>query len=361
MKIPRPLRSAEAQDSTLRDFGRFHRGSKNHQRVCPNSVSAVSVLLKDACKSGTPVRSRGHGHSMNGSSLPRDRELLLSSDELCSFSFDEEGSVTVGAGVLVWDLHTMLSQHGYQLLVANDGAAPAPTVGGFISAGGIGENTGLFGGFWETVREITFVTGMGEVITCHPSDELFQWMFGSMGQLGFIVEAKLAIYAPNEAAHPYPSGLKGTVPRTEASWDRYAWFTLFVPFGKAEQAMQQLGELCARHLHCWCPLASYVYPVRFYNFNPKLLYPIQKGFVAQGIWGTPRDQSEFDFAAMRGLETEFMGLVRSDPDFRRYIQTELTFEDANYRAYFGEEIFNEFLALKKQVDPAMILNRGSVF
>jgi FAD/FMN-containing dehydrogenase len=230
-----------------------------------------------------------------------------------------------------------------------------------VSAGGIGENTHIHGGFWETVEALTVVTGAGDILTLRREDELFQWMFGAMGQLAFVVDATLRI-RPLRPGAPYPDGEHGEVTRTPAQWERYAWFTLFVPFAKAQQAMGQLAEVAARHPRCWRPLSSYVYPVRFYRFNPRLLYPNQRGFVAVGIWGTPADPAAgFDFDAVRDLDAEVMALTTAHPEYRRYIQSEMTFGEVDYRAYFGAEVFNAFRALKEQFDPDGMLGQGHVF
>lgn len=368
MKMQRPQGSTPpgAAKSLLEDFSNYHRGSPEHRVAAPSNVEEARAVVLGAYRDGTPIRFRGAGHSMNGSSLPAAGELLITTENLTRYSFDEDNSVRVGAGVLMWDLHTMLKTHGFDLLVCNDGGAPAPTVGGYIAAGGIGENTSLFGGFWESVLEITFITGTGEVVTCHPADEIFQWLFGAMGQLGFVVEAKLQIFAPElleglPQKAVYPMGVSGVVEGSVAAWDRYSWFTLFVPYKDSDRAMNQLGELCVKYQHCWRPLSNYVYPVRFGAFNPPLIYPIQKGFVAEGIWGSPLDGLHFDFEAMRALEADFMHLSMTEPGYRRYIQTELLLDKTDYRRYFGEEVFSKFVELKRTYDPAMLMGRGQVF
>lgn len=366
MKVPWTSRGGEAEGvcaPRTQDFSAgLHTGSDDARWLRPTSAEEVAQAIRHARADGRALRFRGHGHSMNGSSLPHDGDHVLTTDALCGYRFDAPRTITVGAGALLWDVHTMLQERGHALLVANDGAAPAPSVGGFVSAGGIGENTRIYGGFWETVEQLVVVTGAGDILTLRKGDELFQWMFGAMGQLAFVVEATLRIYALDPSDERYPLGEQGVLPRTPARWERYAWFTLFVPFAKAQTAMQQLGELGARHAHCWRPLSAYVYPIRFYRFNPRLLYPTQRGFVALGIWGTPVDPSAgFDFAAMRALDEEVMALTKSDPEYRRYIQSEMTFGAVDYRAYFGDEVFEAFRALKARFDPDGVLGRGHVF
>lgn len=71
----------------------------------------------------------------------------------------------------------------------NDGGASAPSIGGFIAAGGIGEGGLLHGGFWETVSSVVLVAPAGGARHVDRRDPLFPWLFGSLGALGVVFEA----------------------------------------------------------------------------------------------------------------------------------------------------------------------------
>lgn len=366
MKVPWTARGPEAEGAAAPltvDFSAgLHQGSPDASWIAPASAEEAAEAIRRARAEGRVVRFRGHGHSMNGSSLPRAGDVVLTSQALRGYCFEAPRAVTVGAGAQLWDVHTLLRERGHTLLVANDGAAPAPSVGGFVSAGGIGENTHVFGGFWETVEELVVVTGAGEIVRLRSDDALFPWMFGAMGQLGFVVEATLRTLPVEPHGPGLPVGERGQVPHVPARWSRYAWFTLFVPFPEAEAAMEHLAEVGARHAQAWRPLAAYVYPIRFRRFNPPLIYPARRGFVAVGIWGTPSDPAAgFDFGAVRALAGDVTALTRSHPGWRRYIQTEMTFGDVDYAAHFGEEVHEAFRAMKRRFDPGDLLGRGQVF
>jgi hypothetical protein len=183
-----------------------------------------------------------------------------------------------------------------------------------------------------------------------------------MGQLGVFYEAKLKIRElMSHGELTYPMGLEGTIENTHFEWPRTIWYTLFAPHDKARDAYLFLHSISKKYQEVWTPKSNYVYPIKFFNFNPPLLYPQEISFVAVGIWGGTIGGAQFDFEKMSALELELTEYARSNHDVRRYIQSELTFEPFDFQDYFGDRIYNEFFKLKKLYDPKSIVNRGTVF
>ena len=88
------------------------------------------------------------------------------------------------------DLRIFLDTQGFKLPIYPGGCQgnTSPTVGGFISGGGISFNNSYkYGGFWENVLEITIINGYGEKKIYNHNDEIFPWLFANYGQLGVIV------------------------------------------------------------------------------------------------------------------------------------------------------------------------------
>src|SRR5207253_8172192 len=108
--------------------------------------------------------------------------------------------------------------------------------------------------------------------------------------------------------------------------------------------------------------SGYRYFVRFRRFNPPLLYPTQESFVAVGVWGvTATEHDDLNVDGLRALDRDLATLVAAEPAFRRYIQSELTFERFDFAAYFGPSVFEAFREMKLACDPQMLLGRGTVF
>lgn len=342
----------------LTDYSLYYKSSGHYTPFIAHSPEGIQQAVAAAYKNGQPVRVRGRGHSMNGSSLPRQGELLLHSESFNHFRFDNPGTVTIGSGAAIWDADQMLRQYGFELYVVNDGGGPASSVGGYLSAGGFGEKSNLHGGFWETVEHIVWIDGTGKLITSAYGDAVFPWLFGSSGQLGFIYEVCVKI-KPLSGPIEYPAGKKGTIIKSKSNWPVQLWYSLFTTPQYADEALQDLHMLRQVHRRTIATLPVYKYEILFKKFNPPLVFPAQESFMVLGIWGHSWDD-KLDTPAVRLLEQDFSELVLEKPYFRRYIQAELTFEGFDYRAYFGEKVSAAFSEIKAQSDPKNIFGKGMI-
>ena len=344
----------------ITDYSGYYKSTPVFEEVSPTSCQEAAQIIQAAYAQRVQVRSRGNGHSLNGSSLPKKRELLLKSEGLNHFQFLDDNQILIGAGVTLWDLEDMLRLRGYQFPMANGGFV-APTVAGFISAGGLGNFTEIFGGFWNAVLEITLITGEGETLKINRDNPLFPWVFGSMGQLGFITEVKMKILAASPSKS-YNLFSEGIIPRSIPPNEKYCWFTLFASLKNEAAAQEQLLAFAERWQNVWLPKENYRYLIAYRDFNPPLLFPDQETFIGIGIWGRPKeDKDSFDLHLLKKMDADFHEVVLSEKGFRRYIQTEFVPRDLNYRRYFGREIYNHFFKLKRELDPHMLFNRGTVF
>src|SRR5207247_426446 len=124
--------------------------SETFCEVSPTSIDEVCEIVRLAYRYNIPLRIRGRGHTLNGSSLPCENELTIQTSNLCEIQFTEGGTVTIGAGLVLWTLRSYLNTYKYTLPVVNDGY-PGPSVGGYISAGGFGIGSMFYGCFCGNV------------------------------------------------------------------------------------------------------------------------------------------------------------------------------------------------------------------
>lgn len=349
--------SFASTQQSLSDYGGYYRSRSRYCEYAPATAEELQAAVQEANARHIPIRIRGNGHSMNGAAVPRADELLLRMTGLDHYRFDAAGTLTVGAGAAVWDVHALLGNFGYDLLVYNDGEAAAPTVGGYLAAGGFGATSGRHGGFWETVAALTLVSGDGRRITSRPGDELFPWLFGSMGQLGIICEATLRI-VPLQGRQPaYPNGRCGHVMASRHDWEKNVWYTVFVPKPVWLQAVRELIEIGRRHAPAWRARPPYAYDLPFRTFNPPLIHPRQESLAAVGIWGEI-PAGDVDPRQLRRLDAAVADWLRAHPDYRRYAQAELVFEEFDYREQFGPICHASFTRLKRDLDPLQLLAPG---
>jgi FAD/FMN-containing dehydrogenase len=356
----------------LSDFSGLHTPEISCLEVAPRSAATLARIVQLAGEHGIPLRIRAQGHSLNGSSLPREKELLISTRNLRQLHFEEPGSVTVGSGVVLWVLQHMLRRYGYDLPVLNDGYA-GPTVGGYTAAGGFGPRSSVYGGFWDNVLEMQFVDGLGKLHRVTPAEAIFPWLFGSMGQLGVLINARLAIVAREGSSEqaPYPAGTTLQAPELlnppippefdTSAGERLFWFTLFTPDEYLKDAQQALTALERRHNTALRFQDRYRYPIRQHGRIAPLVYPYVRPFTATGAWGWLIDGHTQGITALNAFDRDFMALATSTPHYRRYVQSELPCSPEVYRHCFGETTYEAFRRHKSELDPRAILNRGTVF
>lgn len=340
----------------LSDYGE-NIGAGSYWHESPDCLAELETVVSVAAQSKKCIRLRGNGHSMNASSLPREGELLIDMRRMSHYVFESSDTVTVDAGVAVWDVNLMLKQYGYELLVYNDGNAAASSLGGYVSAGGIGYTSNLHGGFWNSVEAITFVTAAGEVKNISRREPVFKWFFGSMGQFGVIAKVRLKIKAIQGCRQSKVCGLGGSVVATSHDWESIVWFTLFVPKLFWKVARSELLAIKARHEGAWLPRVPYVYRLPFQDFVPPLIHSYQGELVAVGLWGEA-PEGGFNWERIAAIDADIQALVEKNSRiYRRYVQTERVLPEF-YRDYFDAGVFSYFRKIKKFFDPDDLFSPG---
>jgi FAD/FMN-containing dehydrogenase len=356
----------------LVDFSRLHRGARTFCEVSPVSALETSEIVRLAGQYGVPVRTRGCGHTLNGSSLPRHGELLVSTRALIHARLQSDGTIYTGAGDVLWHVDSLIRAQGCALPVVNDGYA-GPSVGGYVAAGGFGPGSRTAGGFWENVAELTVVDGQGAIHRLSREAPLFPWLFGSMGQLGIIVEARLET-VPQTAVSAFddhgrltvdskPPAAEQLAPSAQESPDeagKLFWFTLFVDESHLDDAHARLDSLELRYSTVFTFLRRYAYFIAHRHTAAPLIWPQATPFYAVGSWGTPKDGVSTDRSGVLEFDTEFTEMALAH-GYRRYVQSEVPCGPHLYERCFGSEVYSRFRELKQHQDPDHLLNRGWVF
>ena len=158
--------------------------------IYPNSEDSLAEIVRSASKQGKNIRVVGSGHSWTH--LVKTNQILVSLD-------DWQGELevnkpmlqaTVKAGTKLFRLSEFLFSNG--MAMENMGDIDRQSIAGALSSGTHG--TGIqFGVLANQLREITFVNGKGELVTCSPENNLplFKAAQVSLGSLGIITRMKL--------------------------------------------------------------------------------------------------------------------------------------------------------------------------
>ncbi|MEV4947065.1 FAD-binding protein [Streptomyces sp. NPDC053755] len=166
----------------------------------PGSAEDVAAMVRYCRERGLKVAGRGQGHSTNGQAqVPAG--LVVDLGSLDSVEI-QDGTALVGGGAR-WSALVRAS-------LTRGLTPPAFTdylelsVGGTLSAGGLGGQIGRYGTQVANVLELQVVTGEGEIATCSPTvrPDLFRAVLGGLGQCAIITRATLSLVpAPRSVRH----------------------------------------------------------------------------------------------------------------------------------------------------------------
>ncbi|MEU9993875.1 FAD-binding protein [Streptomyces sp. NPDC050848] len=172
------------------DFGRMVRQSPAAV-LRPGSAEDVATMVRYCGERGVKVAGRGQGHSTNGQAqVPAG--LVIDLGSLDSVEIRDNTAVVQSGARWSTVVRASLPQ----------GLTPPAftdylelSVGGTLSAGGLGGQIGHHGTQVDNVLELEVVTGEGELTTCSPTErpDLFRAVLGGLGQCAIITRATLAL------------------------------------------------------------------------------------------------------------------------------------------------------------------------
>lgn len=173
--------------ATWRNWGR---SQVSHPRfvVHANSLDDVVAAIELARQHGLPLKTIGAGHSFTAIAATDGVQLDVSA--LDGVLAVDGLNVTLGAGTHLYQLPTLLGEHG--LALENMGDIDRQSIAGAISTGTHGTGA-RFGGIATQVVALTLVTAAGGILRISETEnaELLPAAGVGLGALGVLVEVTL--------------------------------------------------------------------------------------------------------------------------------------------------------------------------
>ena len=195
--------------------------------IQPKDHQEVRKTIKLCEEFRIPIIPRGTGTSGYGGVLPTRNGIVLLLSHLSSvISLDlENKEVEVESGMIWNHLREQLVSKGYDLLVYPS-SAPSSTIGGWVSSGGFGIGSSLYGDIAQIVTSQTIIGTDGkEFILKEPRD-----FIGNFGTLGIIWKVKLKINRVTPLYHAalIPNSLKDGMELIEVIQQQNPYFLRFI-------------------------------------------------------------------------------------------------------------------------------------
>lgn len=158
----------------------------------PRSAQDVVRIVRLANARPSHVVMRGQGHSQYGQTLV-EGGVVIDSTTLNAVTVESGGTVYAQAGASWDDVTHATLPHGLTPPALGD--TMSLSVGGILSAGGIGNSSHLYGAVIDNVLGLDVITGTGDIVACSPDQnrELFELALGGMGQCALIIGARLRL------------------------------------------------------------------------------------------------------------------------------------------------------------------------
>ena len=342
------------------DFGRNSGPATCYLEAWPTDLKTLSALVKTAYQLHLPIRTQGSAHSLHGHALPQGAELLIHTTKLNRIAFNRIGTVFVEAGVPIRWLQLNVNANTSFILPIANGGGIAPSVGGYVAAGGISPDSARYGGFWEHVSAITLVVRDGRILTVTEKDRLFPWLFGSQGELGIIANVTLKLLRDEQKPFNYPLGFKlksklgtsnGYTWKQNTTDNSLFWFNVLATKKEAAAVTIKLTQLMHEYPHALSYQPIYVWPIRRLTFIPPLLSSQDEHLIALGLWGEKGTSAQ----QFNALKIQFSAWVNAQ-HLSHYGQVE---PFAHYA--LNENTYQTFLHYKKHLDPKQLFNQASLF
>ena len=172
----------------------------------PQTTAQVAAIMRIAQTTRTPVSPVGGNTGLNGGTYT-DGGLMLSLDRMNQITIDAKGrTATVGAGVILANLHDAAAQHDL-IFPLTFGARGSAMIGGALSTNAGGSNVLRYGNTRDLVMGLETVMADGSIMSLmgalHKDNSglnLKHLMIGAEGTLGIITSAVVKL-APKPRAY----------------------------------------------------------------------------------------------------------------------------------------------------------------
>jgi len=179
--------------------------------VIPKRVEEVSALVKLAYEAGLPLVPHGGGTSFAGGSVPNRGGVLVDMRQMNRIDTvdADRRRMTVQSGMTWKEAADSAAHRGMFLPVVPQGA-PASTIAGWFSSGGVGIGSYKYGSARDVVVDMEVVLPDGDVIRTADetadldlvSANLNPAFFGAEGTIGIVTEATLQLSPKPEEIRP---------------------------------------------------------------------------------------------------------------------------------------------------------------
>ena len=306
----------------LTDYAKIFHRTYSHPILSP---SLEEFHLQSAVASGSrKIRFRATGHSMHGRSLPCPWEKLIATCMMNKVIRLDSSTLEVDCGVQICSLNSILNEFNCWLPVVPSCEAGGPSAAGYFLAGGIGEGSAVYGGFWENVEEVLWTdwtTNKSYWLT--QADQQFWHISGSGGtKHGFLEKLRLKFLSLHDSvSQQLPSYFSVTL-HPHPVEEPTVWWTIFCASAFERELMRRVRLLLPSLMEFVSLIPPRRLTIKKINRYPGFLNLFDQSLCALSIGGALRGERFASAYRATALIEEFC--MHNGRDLVPYSSSELS-------------------------------------
>lgn len=278
-------------------------------------------------------------------------KLIIHQTNLNKVEFNRIGQIRVGAGVSISTLERVVKLNTGYILPISTLINSNITIANLIATGEFGEYAHLYGGPWEHIAKMTLVTANGDIKQITKTDTLFDWMFGSMNQLGIITEVDVNLLRSKKAIFKYPLNKKAKLVDKNASLKQAnntrCVLAFLIPSNQFNEAQTDVYRLNEQYPNAFKDQEIILFKITYLSRMPPLIYNKKQSFLGIGLRGTQAETPEKSDELFK-----LNALFNQTATSRKYIK----YTRACSTVFSNSAATNQFREIKKTVDPISLFN-----
>lgn len=322
----------------------------------PSNTLTTAKLVSIAYQHHIPIRTDNDIIKTNNDTPT----LIVHLSNLNNVEFNRIGQIKAGSGIPISTLEKVVKLNTGYLLPISTPIHSNTTTANLIASGEFGEYAHLYGGPWEHITKITLVTANGEIKQITKKNRVFDWLFGSMNQLGIITEVDINLLRSKNANFRYPLNTKARVVIKNNQSIKHTpdesrcVLALLIQPTQLKDAQNDIYRINEQYPNALKQQEMILFKTVYISHMPPLIYNKKQSFIGIGFQGIQNEspENQEDLIKVNNL----LNKVATSRNYVKYTRSCLINTSISPKSNMNANSIVEFNSIKKTLDPLSLFS-----